>query len=360
MKSAFITGITGQDGSYLAEDLLQRGYAVHGLVRPSSSHSGWRIDHLRSDKRLFLHDGDVTDGSRVTRLLGEIAPDEVYNLAAQTHVAKSFESPELTAEVNALGAVRLLSALQALGLGGRTRFYQASTSELFGAVPDSPQSEQTPFHPRSPYGASKLYAHWVTVNFREAHGFFACCGILFNHESPRRGEEFVTRKITRGLARVSQGLQGEIRLGNLDARRDWGHAQDYVRMQWQMLQQDVPEDFVIATGTQHSVREFVCWAAEDLGISLSFEGQGPEEIARVSSVTGDSAAHVAPGQVLVRVAPRLFRSAEVGSLCGDASKARRQLGWRPSVSARQLCTEMVAADLELALKERFSQASNPV
>ncbi|MBL6758092.1 MAG: GDP-mannose 4,6-dehydratase [Planctomycetes bacterium] len=360
MKSALITGITGQDGSYLAEDLLQRGYTVHGLVRPSSTRSRWRIDHLCSEERLHLHEGDLTDGSRVTRLLAELAPDEVYNLAAQTHVAKSFESPELTAEVNALGVVRLLSAIRTLGLGARTRFYQASTSELFGAVPESPQSEQTPFHPRSPYGASKLHAHWVTVNSREAHGLFACCGILFNHESPRRGEEFVTRKITRGLARASQGLQGAVPLGNLDARRDWGHARDYVRMQWQMLQQEVPEDFVIATGTQHSVREFVSWAGEDLGISLSFEGKGSEEVARVSSVTGESAAHVVPGQVLVRVEPQLFRPTEVGSLCGDASKAKRRLGWRPTVSARQLCTEMVAADLDLALKERFSQASDPV
>lgn len=353
MKRALITGITGQDGSYLAEFLLSKGYEVHGIKRRASSLNTQRIDHIVEDRRLGgrcfqLHHGDLTDSSSLTRILGEVRPDEVYNLGAQSHVAVSFESPEYTGDVDGLGALRLLEAIRLLGLQHTTRFYQASSSELYGLVQETPQRESTPFHPRSPYAVAKLYAYWITVNYREAYGMYACNGILFNHESPRRGESFVTRKITRGLASVSQGLQACLHLGNLDARRDWGHARDYVRMQWLMLQQDHAQDYVIATGQQHSVRDFVCWAAAALGIELVFEGNGVEERGVVLAVDGSRSPAVRPGDCIVAIDPQLFRPAEVDSLLGDASKARDELGWQPEVSARDLCTEMVAEDLRAA------------
>ncbi|RMD92875.1 MAG: GDP-mannose 4,6-dehydratase [Alphaproteobacteria bacterium] len=353
MKRALITGITGQDGSYLAEFLLEKGYEVHGLKRRSSSFNTQRIDHIYEDPhqpsaRLYLHHGDLTDASSLTRLMAEIEPDEVYNLAAQSHVGVSFEAPEYTAEVAALGTLRLLEAIRFLGLEKKTRFYQASTSELYGRVRETPQRETTPFHPRSPYAVAKLYAYWITVNYREAYGLYACNGILFNHESPRRGETFVTRKITRGLAHVAHGLEPCLYLGNIDARRDWGHAKDYVRMQWLMLQQEAPEDFVIATGEQHSVRDFILWTAEELGISLAFSGSGVNEIATVTAVRSDRAPALKPGDVVMRIDPRYFRPAEVETLLGDASRARERLGWRPRVSARELCAEMVAEDLRAA------------
>lgn len=352
-KKALITGITGQDGSYLAELLLAKGYEVHGIKRRASSFNTQRIDHLYEDPhlkhaRLRLHYGDLTDSSNLTRLVRDIAPDEIYNLGAQSHVAVSFEAPEYTADVDAIGALRLLEAIRFLGLERTTRFFQASTSELFGLVRQVPQTEATPFHPRSPYGVAKLYAYWTTVNYREAYGMFACNGILFNHESPRRGETFVTRKITRGLTSIALGLETCLYMGNIDARRDWGHARDYVRMQWMMLQQDRPDDYVIATGTQHSVREFLVWAAADLGISLQFEGTGTEETGRVAKVEGDLAPGVKPGDVVVRIDPRYFRPAEVEALLGDATKARKALGWAPETTARQLCTEMVEADYRAA------------
>jgi len=361
-RRAFITGITGQDGSYLAEFLLARGYEVHGLKRRASLFNTDRIDHLYEDphdgeRRLVLHHGDLTDGAALTRLVAEIRPDEIYNLGAQSHVAVSFEAPEYTAEVDALGTLRLLEAIRLLGLEGRTRFYQASSSELFGKVAETPQTEATPFHPRSPYGVAKLYAHSITVNYREAHGIFACNGILFNHESPRRGETFVTRKITRGLANIALGLEDCLYLGNLDARRDWGHARDYVRMQWMMLQHDRPDDYVVATGRQHSVRDFVRWAAEDLGLALAFEGTGAEERAIVAAVTGTAAPALRPGQVILRVDPRYFRPAEVDTLLGDPAKARRVLGWRPGVTARALCAEMVAEDLAEARRQAFLKSN---
>lgn len=357
-KRALITGITGQDGSYLAELLLAEGYEVHGIKRRSSSFNTGRIDHIYQDPHspnpsLRLHYGDLTDSANLIRLMAEIRPDEVYNLAAQSHVAVSFEEPEYTADVDALGTLRLLEAIRLLDLGGKTRFYQASSSELYGQVAETPQRETTPFHPRSPYAVAKLYAYWITVNYREAYGFFACNGILFNHESPRRGETFVTRKITRGLANIAQGLEACLFLGNLDARRDWGHARDYVRAQWLMLQQDTPEDFVIATGAQASVRQFVLWAAEELGIGLAFHGAGAEEHAVVTEVRSDAAFAVRPGQVILRVDPRYFRPAEVETLLGDASRARSRLGWQPHTDARALCTEMVAADLEAARAQRL-------
>jgi GDPmannose 4,6-dehydratase len=356
MKRALITGITGQDGSYLAELLLEKGYEVHGIKRRASLFNTMRVDHLYEDphvedRRFVLHYGDLSDGSGLTRILAEIRPDEVYNLGAQSHVAVSFEAPEYTADVDAMGTLRLLEAIRFLKLQEHTRFYQASTSELFGQVAETPQREITPFHPRSPYGVAKLYAYWITVNYREAYGLFACNGILFNHESPRRGETFVTRKITRGLANVAQGLAPCVYLGNLDARRDWGHARDFVHAQWLMLQQSQPEDFVIATGEQHSVREFVSWAAHDLGITLRFEGSGVQECAVVDSIAGDQAPSLKPGDVIVRIDPRYLRPAEVDSLIGDASKAREQLGWVPTTSARELCREMVAADLALARRD---------
>lgn len=353
VKKALITGVTGQDGSYLAEFLLEKGYEVHGIKRRASSFNTQRVDHIFQDPhevepRFFLHYGDLADTSNLTRILAEVRPDEVYNLGAQSHVAVSFEAPEYTADVDGLGALRLLEAIRFLGLEGATRFYQASSSELYGLVRESPQTERTPFHPRSPYAVAKLYAYWITVNYREAYGLFACNGILFNHESPRRGETFVTRKITRGLANIAQGVESCLYLGNLDALRDWGHARDYVRMQWLMLQCDAPDDYVIATGEQHSVRQFLIWTAEELGIALEFRGTGVEEVAVVASITGDRAPALVPGDVVMRVDPKYFRPAEVASLLGCAAKAHQRLGWRPETSLRQMIAEMVAADLRSA------------
>lgn len=348
-----ITGITGQDGSYLAELLLEKGYEVHGIKRRSSSLNTQRIDHIYRDPHEtspgpVLHYGDLTDASNLVRILEAVKPDEIYNLGAQSHVAVSFEGPEYTADVDALGSLRLLEGIRLLGLAEHTRFYQASTSELYGLVQETPQSETTPFYPRSPYAVAKLYGYWITVNYREAYGIYACNGILFNHESPRRGETFVTRKITRGLANIAQGIDQCLYMGNIDALRDWGHAKDFVRMQWMMLQQEHPEDFVIATGKQHSVREFITWAAADLGITLRFEGVGEQELAIVDSVQGESAPAIAPGDVIVRIDPRYFRPAEVETLLGDPSKAKAKLGWEPQITAREMCAEMVAHDLDLA------------
>lgn len=353
MKKALITGITGQDGSYLAELLLEKGYEVHGIKRRASSFNTQRIDHIYQDPhspdpKIKLHYGDLTDSSNLTRILSEIEPDEVYNLGAQSHVAVSFEAPEYTADVNAMGTLRLLEAIRFLGLEKKTRFYQASTSELYGKVAEIPQTETTPFYPRSPYAVAKLYAYWTCVNYREAYGVFACNGILFNHESPRRGETFVTRKITRGLANIVQGVEECLFMGNIDALRDWGHAKDYVRMQWMMLQQDTPEDFVIATGVQYSVREFITWSAHELGVELTFTGAGVDEIATVTSVTGDKAPSVSPGDVLMRIDPRYFRPTEVETLLGDPSKAKKHLGWIPEITAQEMCAEMVAEDLKTA------------
>ena len=349
-KRALITGVTGQDGSYLAEFLLEKGYEVHGIKRRASSFNTQRIDHIYEDPhernpQLRLHYGDLTDTSNLTRLLAEVRPDEVYNLGAQSHVAVSFEAPEYTADVDGIGTLRLLEAIRFLGLEKTTRFYQASTSELYGLVQEIPQTETTPFHPRSPYAVAKLYAYWITVNYREAYGMYACNGILFNHESPRRGETFVTRKITRGMANIAQGLEDCLYMGNVDALRDWGHAKDYVRMQWMMLQQDRAEDFVIATGVQHSVRDFVRWTAEELGLRLRFEGEGLSETAVVEEVQGDAAPAVRPGQVVMRIDPRYFRPAEVETLLGDPARAKARLGWEPEITAREMCAEMVAADL---------------
>lgn len=352
-KKALITGITGQDGSYLAEFLLDKGYEVHGIWRRASSFNTERIDHLNefmrgSNKHLFLHYGDLSDSSNLIRLLREIEPDEVYNLAAQSHVAVSFESPEFTADVDALGTLRLLEGIRILGLEKKTRFYQASTSELFGEVQEVPQRESTPFYPRSPYAVAKLYSYWITVNYRESYGMYACNGILFNHESPRRGETFVTRKITRGLANIAQGLENCLMMGNLDALRDWGHAMDYVRMQWLMLQQEQADDFVIATGVQHSVREFILKAAAELGISLCFEGQGVDEKGVVVSVRGDKARCIKPGDVIVAVDERFFRPAEVETLLGDPAKAKEKLGWVPEIGLDEMVREMVDNDLNAA------------
>jgi GDPmannose 4,6-dehydratase len=360
-RKALITGITGQDGSYLAEFLLEKGYEVHGIKRRASSFNTQRIDHIYEDPhspspQLKLHYGDLTDTSNLTRILREIEPDEVYNLGAQSHVAVSFDAPEYTADVDAIGTLRLLEAIRFLGLQSKTRFYQASTSELYGLVQESPQSELTPFYPRSPYAVAKLYAYWITVNYREAYGLYACNGILFNHESPRRGETFVTRKITRGLANISQGLETCLYMGNLDALRDWGHAKDYVRMQWMMLQQDEPDDFVIATGQQYTVRQFVEWSASELGIILRFEGVGSEEIGVVEEVTGQIPTHVKPGDVIVRIDSRYFRPAEVETLLGDPTKAKELLGWVPTISVREMCSEMVAADLESARRHALLKA----
>ncbi len=349
-KTALITGITGQDGSYLAEFLLEKGYTVHGIKRRASSFNTQRVDHIYEDPhvenaRFHLHYGDLSDTSNLVRIVQETQPDEIYNLGAQSHVAVSFESPEYTADVDGLGALRLLEAIRILGLQKKTRFYQASTSELYGLVQETPQRETTPFYPRSPYAVAKLYAYWIVVNYREAYGMYACNGILFNHESPRRGETFVTRKITRGLSNIAWGLEPCLFLGNLDARRDWGHARDFVRMQWLMLQQDKPEDFVIATGDQHSVRDFVQWTAEELGFTLRFEGKGMEEQAVVVSVKGNTAPSLKPGDVIVKVDPIYFRPTEVETLLGDAAKAKQKLGWAPETNARELCKEMVKSDL---------------
>jgi len=357
-KRAIITGITGQDGSYLAELLLAKGYEVHGIKRRSSLFNTARIDHIYQDPhnpnpKLRLHHGDLTDSSTLTRIISDVQPDEIYNLGAQSHVAVSFESPEYTADVDALGTLRLLEAIRFLGLGSKTRFYQASTSELYGLVQEVPQRETTPFHPRSPYAVAKLYSYWITINYREAYGLYACNGILFNHESPRRGETFVTRKITRGLANIAQGLEDCLYMGNIDALRDWGHAKDYVEMQWLMLQQDHAEDFVIATGQQYSVRQFITWAAAELGIRIGFKGEGVAEHAVVEAVTSDAAPGVRPGQVIMRIDPRYFRPAEVETLLGDPTRAKEKLGWQPTVTAQELCAEMVAADLESARRHRL-------
>jgi GDPmannose 4,6-dehydratase len=351
MKRALITGITGQDGAYLAEFLLEKGYEVHGIKRRSSSFNTARIDHIYQDPhkpgvRFRLHYGDLADANSLIRVIQAVQPAEIYNLAAQSHVAVSFESPEYTANVDAIGTLRILDAIQTLGMTRHVRFYQASTSELFGKAHEIPQCENTPFHPRSPYGVAKLYAYWITVNYREAYGTYACNGILFNHESPVRGETFVTRKITRGLARVKLGLEDCVFLGNLDAKRDWGHARDYVEMQWLMLQQDEPDDYVIATGQQFSVREFVTAAAEELGMRLTWQGEGVEEKALDER-----------GRRVVAVDPRYFRPAEVDTLVGDASKARQKLGWRPKVSFRELVAEMVAADLKLGQRDQLVSES---
>ena len=353
VKRALITGITGQDGSYLAEFLLAKGYEVHGIKRRASLFNTQRVDHIYEDphvdnQRFKLHYGDLADSSNLTRILAEVRPDEVYNLGAQSHVAVSFEAPEYTADVDALGTLRLLEAIRFLGLEKTCRFYQASTSELYGLVQEIPQKETTPFYPRSPYAVAKLYAYWITVNYREAYGMYACNGILFNHESPRRGETFVTRKITRGLANIAQGLEQGLFMGNLDALRDWGHAKDYVRMQWMMLQQEKPQDYVIATGVQYSVRQFIQWSAQELGITLRFEGQGVDEKGYVESIEGDKAPALKPGDCIVRIDPRYFRPAEVETLLGDPSKAKTQLGWVPEITVQDMCAEMVAADLQAA------------
>lgn len=353
MKKALITGITGQDGSYLAEFLMEKGYEVHGIKRRSSLFNTQRIDHIYEDphahhQRLVLHYGDLTDSSNLTRILQQIQPDEVYNLGAQSHVAVSFESPEYTADVDAMGTLRLLEAIRFLGLERKTRFYQASTSELYGLVQEIPQKETTPFYPRSPYAVAKLYAYWITVNYREAYGMYACNGILFNHESPRRGETFVTRKITRGLCNIAQGLEQCLFMGNMDALRDWGHAKDYVRMQWLMLQQEQPQDFVIATGVQYSVRQFIEWTASHLGITLRFEGTGVNERGIVAAIEGDQAPAIKVGDTLVQVDPRYFRPSEVETLLGDPTKAKEELGWVPEISVQDMCAEMVREDLKLA------------
>jgi GDPmannose 4,6-dehydratase len=354
MKRALITGITGQDGAYLAEFLLNKNYEVHGVKRRASSFNTARVDHLyqdphEEDVRFFMHYGDLTDATNLIRVIQEVQPDEIYNLAAQSHVMVSFETPEYTANADALGTLRLLEAIRILDLIDKTRFYQASTSELYGRVRETPQTEGTPFYPRSPYGVAKLYAYWITVNYREAYGIYGCNGILFNHESPIRGETFVSRKITRAMARISKGLQKKLYIGNLDARRDWGHARDYVEMQWLMLQQDEPDDYVIATGKQHSVREFIELAAKEVGITIRWEGQGVQE----KGIDANS------GLELVCIDPRYFRPTEVETLLGDCSKARQQLGWEPKTTFPQLVKEMVAMDLleaekdELCLQEGF-------
>ncbi len=361
MKVALITGITGQDGSYLAEFLLEKGYEVHGIKRRSSSLNTQRIDHLYRDRHdiekellpgthhpeLYLHYGDLTDSSNLTRILEEVQPDEVYNLGAQSHVAVSFESPEYTADVDAMGTLRLLEAIRFLGLEKKTRFYQASTSELYGLVQEIPQRESTPFYPRSPYAVAKLYAYWMTVNYREAYGMYACNGILFNHESPRRGETFVTRKITRSLANISQGLEECLYIGNMNALRDWGHAKDYVRMQWMMLQQQEPRDYVIATGVQYSVRQFIEKAAAQLGIFIRWQGEGREEEGIIESLAIPHPS-LGVGEVIVRIDPRYFRPAEVETLLGDPAKAKAELGWVPEITLDEMVEEMVAHDFDLA------------
>lgn len=361
MKKALITGITGQDGSYLAELLLDKGYEVHGIKRRSSSLNTERVDHIYQDnheanQKLFLHYGDLTDSSNLTRIIKYIQPDEVYNLGAQSHVAVSFECPEYTADVDAMGTLRLLEAIRFLGLEKKTKFYQASTSELYGEVQEIPQKETTPFHPRSPYAVAKMYAYWIVVNYRESYGMYACNGILFNHESPRRGETFVTRKITRAVANISQGVEKCLYLGNMDALRDWGHAKDYVRMQWMMLQQDKPDDFVIATGKQISVRDFVNLSAKEVGIELEFSGEGITEKGTVKSIRGDNAQALKVGDVIVRVDPRYFRPAEVETLLGDPTKAKEKLGWVPQITVEEMCAEMIQHDLSKAKQHALLKA----
>ncbi len=353
-KRALITGVTGQDGAYLAEFLLNKGYEVHGLKRRASSFNTDRIDHLYQDpheshRDFILHYGDMTDSTNLIRVVQEVQPDEIYNLAAQSHVAVSFETPEYTANTDAMGPLRLLEAIRLLNLTDKTRFYQASTSELYGQVQETPQTENTPFYPRSPYAVAKLYAYWIAVNYREAYGMYACNGILFNHESPIRGETFVTRKITRALARIKIGLQEAVHLGNLDSKRDWGHAQDFIEAQWLILQQAQPDDYVIATGEQYSVRDFIENAVEHLGIKLAWEGSGLDEIACVAETTDKEGPQ--PGDVIVRIDPRYFRPTEVESLLGDASKAKKQLGWEPKISFSQLVEEMIKEDLEIAQRD---------
>jgi len=349
-KVALITGITGQDGSYLAELLLEKGYTVHGIKRRGSLFNTQRVDHIYQDPhidnaRFKLHYGDLSDTSNLIRIIQETQPDEIYNLGAMSHVAVSFESPEYAADVDGIGTLRILEAIRILGLEKKTRFYQASTSELYGLVQEIPQKETTPFYPRSPYAVAKMYAYWITVNYREAYGIYACNGILFNHESPRRGETFVTRKITRGLANIAQGLEPCLYMGNMDALRDWGHAKDYVRMQWMMLQQEQAEDFVIATGVQYSVRQFIQWSAQELGVTLRFEGTGVDEIAIVDKIEGDKAPALKAGDVIVKIDPRYFRPTEVETLLGDPTKAKEKLGWVPEITVQQMCAEMVASDL---------------
>lgn len=360
-KVALITGITGQDGSYLAELLLEKGYEVHGIKRRSSQFNTQRIDHIYqdphlNDKNLHLHYGDLTDSSNLTRIISETQPDEIYNLAAQSHVAVSFESPEYTADVDGLGTLRLLEAIRFLGLTKKTRFYQASTSELYGLVQETPQTEKTPFYPRSPYAVAKLYAYWICVNYREAYDMYACNGILFNHESPRRGETFVTRKITRGLANISQGLEECIYLGNLDALRDWGHAKDYVEMQWRMLQQKTPEDFVIATGQQFSVRNFVNMSAQALGIELKWHGSNEQEYALINNLSGHDAPALKIGQIIVRVDARYYRPTEVETLLGDPLKAHQKLDWQPTTTVQEMIADMVKNDLAYAQQNALLQS----
>ena len=360
-KVALITGVTGQDGSYLAELLLQKGYEVHGLKRRASSFNTERIDHIYQDphtdnRNFILHYGDLTDSSNLTRIIQQVQPDEIYNLGAQSHVAVSFEEPEYTADVDALGTLRVLEAVRLLGLSDKTRIYQASTSELYGLVQETPQTENTPFYPRSPYGVAKLYAFWITVNYREAYGMYACNGILFNHESPRRGETFVSRKITRGLCNISQGLEKCLYMGNIDARRDWGHARDYVEMQWLMLQKDKPEDFVIATGQQISVRDFINRAANELGITLAFEGKGLQEVGKVAAIDTERAdpdISIKVGDVMIAVDEKYYRPAEVETLLGDPSKAKNTLGWQPTTTLDEMIAEMMATDLTAARKNRL-------
>jgi len=364
-KIALITGVTGQDGSYLAEFLLEKGYTVHGIKRRASSFNTERIDHIYQDPhvdnaKFHLHYGDLTDTSNLTRILKFVQPDEVYNLGAQSHVAVSFESPEYTADTDAMGTLRLLEAIRILGLEKKTRFYQASTSELYGLVQETPQTETTPFYPRSPYAVAKMYAYWIVVNYREAYGMYACNGILFNHESPRRGETFVTRKITRALSNISQGLEQCLFLGNMDALRDWGHAKDYVRMQWLMLQQETADDFVIATGKQISVRDFVRLSAAELGIELEFSGDGVDEVATVTAITGDKAPNLTVGDVIVKVDPRYFRPTEVETLLGDPAKAKEKLGWVPEITVEEMCAEMVANDLDIAKRHALLKAHGHV
>ncbi len=361
-KVALITGVTGQDGSYLAEFLLQKDYEVHGIKRRSSLFNTERVDHIYEDphienKNFILHYGDLSDTSNLTRIIQQIQPDEVYNLGAQSHVAVSFESPEYTADVDAIGTLRLLEAIRFLGLEKKTRFYQASTSELFGLVQEIPQKETTPFYPRSPYAVAKLYSYWITINYREAYGMYACNGILFNHESPRRGETFVTRKITRGICNIAQGLDTCLYLGNMDALRDWGHARDYVEMQWMMLQQNQAEDYVIATGVQYSVRQFVEFTAKALGITIRWEGKGVDEVGYVDSISGDNAHALSVGDKIVAVDQRYFRPAEVETLLGDPGKAKEKLGWMPTTTLEEMVTEMVEYDLDQAKRHSLLKES---
>jgi len=362
-KIALITGITGQDGSYLAEFLIQKGYIVHGIKRRASSFNTQRIDHIYQDPHIEnanfkLHYGDLTDTSNLIRIIQETQPDEIYNLGAQSHVAVSFESPEYTANVDAMGTLRILEAIRILGLEKKTRFYQASTSELYGLVQETPQKETTPFYPRSPYAVAKMYAHWITVNYREAYNIYACNGILFNHESPRRGETFVTRKITRGLANIAQGLESCLYMGNINTLRDWGHAKDYVRMQWLMLQQEQAEDFVIATGIQYTVRNFIEWSAKELGLTLRFEGEGINEKAIIAKIEGTKAPALRAGDIIMQIDSHYFRPAEVETLLGDPSKAKEKLGWMPKITAQEICRDMVAEDLQEAKRQVFLKANN--